>query len=152
MTLRECAEAEEPTKRPPEWRITAGATTAGEILKTAIERRDRPITTPTRERDIQRTCEAILAQKGIEYLHMSHRAREKKGWPDLTFAVRGQPCAVEIKTETGTVSVEQEAILARLKWNGWHTKVIRSTTKFHEFVTELELNAEYRDRDGGDHA
>lgn len=87
------------------------------------------------ERDLQRQCETYLTRHAIEYLHISHRAREKKGWPDLTFSVDGTPMAIELKTATGTLSDDQVRVLAAMRRNGWSVHVVRS---YQEFVLVVE--------------
>lgn len=86
------------------------------------------------EKVLQRDCENWLRLHGVEALHLSHRAREKSGWPDLTFAIDGRPYAVELKTATGRLSTDQERVLSRLKANGWQTAVVRSLPGFLELL------------------
>jgi hypothetical protein len=84
-----------------------------------------------REAELQRACEQWLMQHGIEYLHLSPRAREHRGWPDLTYCLPGGiACAVELKSANGTVSEDQAACLARMEANGWRVAVIRSLAEF----------------------
>ena len=87
------------------------------------------------ERELQKQCETYLTRHAIEYLHISHRAREKKGWPDLSFAVDGTPMAIELKTATGTLSDDQERVLAAMRRNGWQVHIVRS---YQEFVRVVE--------------
>ena len=82
------------------------------------------------ERQLQKLCEQELSRRNVEYLHLSYRAREKKGWPDLTFAWEGKPYAVELKAADGKLSEDQEACLARMKDNGWIVMVLRSYAPF----------------------
>ena len=88
----------------------------------------------TREARLQAACEAWLSQHGIEYLHLSPRAREKRGWPDLTFALGGRACAVELKSATGQLSQDQKELLDRLAGNGWLVAVCRELSEFTEWV------------------
>lgn len=88
-----------------------------------------------REAVLQRLCEQELSRRGIVFLHLSPRAREKKGWPDLTFALAGRPFAVELKMLGGRLSEDQQRLLARMAVNGWQTHVIRS---FDTFIALLE--------------
>jgi len=67
---------------------------------------------------------------GIEGLHLSPRAREKRGWPDLTFCAVGKPFAVELKTATGTLSAEQRAVLTVMECNGWYVRIVRAFDDF----------------------
>ena len=86
------------------------------------------------EAPLQRLCEQELSRRGIVYLHLSFRAREKIGWPDLTFVISGCPYAVELKTATGKLSEAQAWTLGRMKENGWSCHVCRS---FDQFQTIL---------------
>jgi len=89
------------------------------------------------EKELQRLCEAELNRRGIVYLHLSFRAREKIGWPDLVFAIKGCPYGVELKTTKGILSLEQINLLTRMADNGWITHVVRS---FDEFLTVIGGN------------
>jgi len=105
------------------------------------------------ERDLQRLCEQELSRRGILwYLHLSPRAREKAGVPDLIFSVPchskevcewiGAPCpdtwvtpwAIELKTATGRLSEAQKRTLSDMEADGWHTAVVRSYEEFREVV------------------
>ena len=103
------------------------------------------------ERDLQRLCEQELSRRGIWWLHLSPRAREKAGVPDLLFTIWtdmelrpilgndcreqfGQGWAIELKTATGRLSAEQKTTLERMAQNGWRTAVVRSYEEFREVV------------------
>ena len=92
------------------------------------------------EKDLQRLCEQELSRRRIAYLHLSFRAREKKGWPDLTFVLPtewgkpGIPWAVELKTASGVVSKDQKAMLRDMELNGWQARVIRSFEDFRDIL------------------
>jgi len=92
------------------------------------------------EKELQRLCEAELSRRGIVYLHLSFRAREKKGWPDLTFVLPtgwgkpGIPWAVELKTASGVVSKEQKTMFRDMELNGWQVRVIRSFEDFRDIL------------------
>ena len=92
------------------------------------------------EKELQRLCEAELSRRGIVYLHLSFRAREKKGWPDLAFVLPtvqskpGIPWAVEVKTIVGRLSKEQKAMLRDMALNGWQVRVIRSFEDFRDIL------------------
>ena len=95
------------------------------------------------EKELQQLCERELSRRGIVYLHLSFRAREKKGWPDLAFVLPtvqskpGIPWAVEVKTIVGRLSKEQKAMLREMALNGWQVRVIRS---FEDFKDILEIS------------
>ena len=87
------------------------------------------------EKTLQRLCESELNRRGIVYLHLSFRAREKIGWPDLTFVIGGIPYAIELKTATGTLSPGQKEMLRRMNKNGWYVDICRSFEEFIEIIT-----------------
>jgi len=111
-------------------------------LKTVEERQGKA--EEMAEKELQRLCEQELSRRGIAYLHLSFRAREKKGWPDLTFVlpkVRGEcgtPWAVELKTASGVLTNEQKTMFRAMNLNGWCTCVIRSFEDFRE-ILEADL-------------
>jgi len=89
------------------------------------------------EKELQKHCENWLRQNQIEFLHMSFRAHEKIGWPDLVFANPfdgGRFYAVELKAKHGIVKPEQHDCLYAISSNGGKSKVIRSFEEFLEFV------------------
>jgi len=86
------------------------------------------------EAPLQKLCEQELSRRGIVYLHLSFRAREKIGWPDLTFVISGRPYAVELKTARGVVTPEQTDTLQRMSANGWRCHVCRSFERFVEII------------------
>ena len=95
------------------------------------------------EAELQRACEAWLMRNDIAYLHLSPRAREKRGWPDLTFTYRGVPFGIQLKTATGKLTAEQISTLAQADRNGWTTAVCRS---FREFRAAVESGVKSRKR------
>jgi hypothetical protein len=88
----------------------------------------------TAEKEIQRLCEMELSRRGIVYLHLSPMAREKCGWPDLTFVVLGVPYAVELKTAAGKLSEDQIRVMREMERNGWRTHIVRSFEEFRELL------------------
>ena len=86
------------------------------------------------EKGLQTLCEQELSRRGIEYLHISHRAREKKGWPDLVFALAGRAVAVELKSRSGKLSADQERVLANMRHNGWAVHVVREFVSFVQIL------------------
>ena len=90
------------------------------------------------EKKLQRLCEQELSRRGIEYIHLSFRAREKRGYPDLTFAFNGIPVAVELKSATGKLSPDQVKVLQRMERNGWRTYLVRSFKQFQELLNDCQ--------------
>lgn len=86
------------------------------------------------EKQLQRDCENELCRRGIVYFHIPPTVRLKVGWPDLVMVVAGVPWGIELKQECGKVTPEQEAMLAAMKMNGWHTAVVRSYEDFRRIV------------------
>lgn len=87
------------------------------------------------ERELQQLCEQELSRRGIWCLHLSPRAREKAGVPDLIFAVDGVAFGVELKTATGKLSEAQKATLEHMAANRWRTAVVRSFDEFRGLIT-----------------
>lgn len=69
---------------------------------------------------------------------LENRMGKVKGVPDyLIFAC--PPGAIEVKTQTGIVSVEQTRMLAHLSSLGWATAVVRSIDDLVEFLDKNYL-------------
>lgn len=87
------------------------------------------------EKDLLRLCQQELSRRGVLVVHhLSHRAREHAGYPDLTFALNGTPCACELKTARGIVSAAQEACHDAMMMDGWQVRVCRSFDEFREWL------------------
>lgn len=89
------------------------------------------------EKELQRLCEQELHRRMIPYLHLSPMAREKIGWPDLTFPLPpdGRFVAVELKSATGKVKPEQADMLADMAHCGASVHVCRSFDEFLEVLS-----------------
>ena len=91
------------------------------------------------ESDLQRDGDQWLTDHGVAIsLHFSIYAREKKGWPDSTFAIRGRACAVEYKVGKRKPTEEQLKCHARLRRDGWQVAVCRSVDELRQFVAQVE--------------
>jgi len=89
------------------------------------------------EKDLLRLCKQELGRRGVRVVHhLSHRAREHAGYPDLTFVRQGVPMAVELKTKHGVVSADQEATLAAMRLDGWRVRVCRSFEEFRAWLDD----------------
>ena len=119
------------TMTAEEFRRVTGNMTQPELVKEAAHETKADAKA---EKILQVQCENYLRLNDIEFLHLSSRAREKEGWPDLVFCLRGIPWAVELKTATGTVSEEQSRVLTNMTHNGWTVRVIRSFMEFRKIV------------------
>ncbi len=94
------------------------------------------------EKELQKLCGNELHRRGIRYLHLSPKARESEGWPDLTFPhpLTGRFVAVELKrTRKSKVSEAQQETLADLAKAGALCRVVRS---FAEFLEVLNCKGE----------
>ena len=110
----------------PEVRKTLGIQTVHEAQEAYDDRA---------EKDLLRLCQQELSRRGVRVVHhLSHRAREHAGYPDLTFVLRGVPMACELKTRHGVVSADQEATLAAMRLDGWRTMVCRTFNEFCEWL------------------
>lgn len=98
------------------------------------------------EKDLLRLCQQEFSRRGVRVVHhLSHRAREHAGYPDLTFCIHGVACACELKTAHGVVSAAQEATMAAMRLDGWQVTVCRSFDQFRGWldgVTEGKEGAE----------
>jgi len=91
------------------------------------------------EKVLQSQCEGLLNRRDIEYVHLSFRAREKIGWPDLTFALKvrdstSYPVVVELKSAKGSLRKSQVEMLIRLKKDGWKVYVMRRYETFLDLI------------------
>lgn len=87
------------------------------------------------EKELLRRCLLLLNHYGIRrVLHLSPKAREHKGWPDLTFALHGQPWAVELKARAGRLSEDQRDCLRDLFADGWRVAVVQKTEDFRQIL------------------
>ena len=86
------------------------------------------------EKELQRKCEHYLSSRNIWYMHLSHRAREQAGIPDLVFANDGKCYGIELKSAHGVLSDEQKHTLEHMAACGWKTAVCRSYQEFMEAI------------------
>ena len=99
------------------------------------------------EKQLQNQCENYLRLHGIEFLHLSFRAREKCGMPDISFANpndNGRFYGIELKSVFGKVSEDQKRVMANLEKNGAHVAVVRSLEEFIGVVNNETKIITYR--------
>ena len=94
---------------------------------------------PARESELQQLCENELRRRRIAFLHLSPRAREKEGWPDLVFAIEGKATAVELKSSDGVLSEAQIKLHRELRASGWDVFVFRTFEPFHVLVRNVRI-------------
>jgi hypothetical protein len=91
------------------------------------------------EKDLLRLCRQELGRRGVRVVHhLSHRAREHAGYPDLTFVYKGVPMACELKKKDGVVSEDQEDTMAAMRLDGWRVRVCRTFEEFKAWLDEVE--------------
>lgn len=90
------------------------------------------------ERELQKLCELELSRRGIWFIHLSPRAREKEGTPDILCAVNGHAFACELKSATGRLSEAQKSTLELMASNGWKTHVCRTYQEFVNALNEVQ--------------
>jgi hypothetical protein len=89
------------------------------------------------EKDLLKLCRQELGRRGVRVVHhLSHRAREHAGYPDLTFVLHGVPMACELKKKDGVVSEDQEDTMAAMRLDGWRVRVCRSFEEFKAWLDE----------------
>jgi len=88
------------------------------------------------ERALQLVCQNLLRVRGIPFHHLSTRARESAGWPDLTFPLHGRFYGVELKAAKGKTSPEQDRTLDAIHDNGGVAKVIRTFDEFKRLLDD----------------
>lgn len=90
------------------------------------------------EKDLLRLCQQELRRRGVlEVIHLSHRAREHPGLPDLVFSMNGAPCACELKTKHGIVSSVQKECQDRMEMDQWQVRVCRSFDEFRGWLDKI---------------
>jgi len=99
------------------------------------------------ERQLQSQIVQYLRLRGLEVLW--HRTDKKShatiGWPDITFSAKvgafPMPVAIEVKFGSGTLSREQNDLLARLQAspNFWRVLVVRNFVEVVDFLREAGL-------------
>ena len=97
-----------------------------------------------KEKLLQLLCEAELSLRGCRVIHhLSNRARESAGYPDITACLEGIPIACELKVKGNTTSADQEATLAAMRLDGWNVRVCWSFDDFREWLDGLQNDQEY---------
>jgi hypothetical protein len=89
------------------------------------------------EKELQKLCEHELTRRNIPFLHLSFKAREKVGWPDLCFCRQdGRFCGIELKAANGKVSEAQAQTIERIRQLGGVGEVVRSYEQFRKILED----------------
>jgi hypothetical protein len=93
------------------------------------------------ERKLHAQIRNLLSLKEITYFEsrMDRRTTQRKGAPDFIFAVRGIPVGYECKTGNSKLRPEQEELLEKMRFNGWHVRIIRSIKEAADDLKELGI-------------
>ena len=109
----------------------------GQTLKEAIEKQEVKA-----ERDLHKQIVSYLEQHhGIKVGHarMDRKSTFTVGWPDLTFAIQGKACALELKVGTNVLESEQRECLAKMVADGWSVAVVYSLEEAKEWLERMGL-------------
>lgn len=93
------------------------------------------------EKDLHEQVVAYLEQHhGIKVGHarMDRKSTYTLGWPDLTFALHGKACALELKVGKKKPDPDQLACIAAMEPNGWNVYVVRSLEEAKAFLERIE--------------
>src|ERR1051326_2829684 len=61
------------------------------------------------------------------------------GWPDITFAYCGVPCAWEVKIGKNDLQDVQVRVRAQMEANGWRYAVVRSVEEGRSFLEQIRI-------------
>lgn len=86
------------------------------------------------EKQLESMVENYLRVNEYEFLHLSFRSREKKGWPDISTVINGVPLFIELKSATGKLSEDQIRVLAKLKDQGAWVVVATTFEEVHRVI------------------
>lgn len=94
------------------------------------------------ERELQDNVSRLLKLRGIWFFRqrMDKRTRGTVGTPDFLFALKGYPCAFEVKMPGKESTLEQEATHVAMTANGWRVWIIHSERAAIDVLNELEQN------------
>lgn len=90
------------------------------------------------EKKLQENIAALLRQRGITFnqSRMDRKTTGRIGWPDLTFAVKGRACAIEVKLPGQEPTPEQVSCMIGLIKDGWFVRVVRSESEFLQALAD----------------
>lgn len=103
-----------------------------------------PVVPSKAETEAERTIQGDIAQylnlHDIPHIRppMNKKSTLPLGWPDISFAYRGIPVAMEVKTDTGKLSPEQATLHPKLAANGWRVLVVRSVADVQALLRGID--------------
>jgi len=93
------------------------------------------------EDEFQVDAEKLLTEYGIPrdaFLHLSKKAREHPGWPDLTFSYYSRFVALELKTGKNVPSADQKRVGAALQLCGAIWRVCWTLAEIREVLDDIK--------------
>lgn len=100
-----------------------------------------PELTPKAEKTIQGEIAQYLRLHEIQYIKPDMRKKSPlpKGWPDLTFAYRGVPLALEAKILGEKPREDQAEMHEKLRANGWRVETINGVADIQRIMREIDI-------------
>jgi len=98
------------------------------------------------ELDLQGEIAGYLRLHEIEYIKPDGRKKSPlpAGWPDFTFAYRGVPVGMEVKTEKGALSSDQTSRHMAMRANGWRMVIVRSIPDVQALLRAIDAEIQPR--------
>lgn len=92
------------------------------------------------EKDIQKQIANLLTLRGVPFINppMHKRSMLPKGWPDFTFAYRGNPLGIEAKVLGGEPRPDQVKTLQAMADNGWQVHVVTSLAEVQTILRVID--------------
>lgn len=111
----------------------------------------QPVGTEHRaEGTLQRGIIAYLTQHrkkgtvaGVINPPMNRRSTLPSGWPDITFAYRGKPVALEVKLPGKNAEPHQIQCHERLRTDGWLVMIVHSVADVGEVLNAVDHAVEF---------
>ena len=91
------------------------------------------------ERELQGQIVNLLRLRGIVvgWGATNTKSHYTRSWPDLTFAVRGIPCAWEVKLPGQEPTDEQAECHRQMRENGWRVEVVTDLMQAKKLMDEI---------------
>lgn len=98
------------------------------------------------EREIQIEIAKYLRLHEIDFIRpaMFKKSTLPPGWPDFTFAYRGEPIGAEAKTSTGKLSADQVARHEAMARNGWRMVIVRGIADVQALLRAIDAEIQPR--------
>ncbi len=103
----------------------------------------------TSEAQLQSICNQFMRQRGIEFIHIekgrTRNTTHRAGVPDCVIFGKNKTIFIELKTDSGKVSDEQNDYLTKMQKLGHECFIIRPRTieMFYDIINELALDIKH---------